>query len=210
MYKILEKLLTPNKYSRTQAPLKGVLGVVVHYVANTKTSALLNRNFFENRKLGTTDYGAAHYIVDLNGDVIRCIPDNEVAYHAGAKVYKPMVVKDLHNAPNSYTLGIECTHIKNSGEMSPETYNTTLELCVDLCKKYKLNPLTQLFIHYEITGKDCHKWFVSNPAEWVKFKNLVNSKMNGVTAEVKKEEVKSEKIVLDDKAWNDSATGKNA
>lgn len=69
-YKIIEKLLTPNKYSRPQKKLIGVRGIVVHWVANPKISALANRNFFENRKFGKTNYGSAHYIIDLNASLV--------------------------------------------------------------------------------------------------------------------------------------------
>lgn len=170
------KLLTPNQFSRPRSKIKEIKGVVVHWVANTKTSAEANRMFFENRKNGKNNCGSAHYIIDLNGDIIQCIPDNEVAYHVGAKIdkYKPEVKEKLLNNPNFYTLGIECTHIKDSGEMSQETYNSLIQLTMNLCKQYKVEPLTFLFRHFDITGKLCHKWFVDNPEEWKKFKNRIN------------------------------------
>ena len=82
-YTVTKMLLTPNKWSRTQTKLGKVKGVVIHWVANTNTSATANRNFFENRKLGKTNFGSAHYIVGLKGEVIQCLPDNELAYHVG-------------------------------------------------------------------------------------------------------------------------------
>lgn len=173
MQKIM-KLLTPNQFSRPGDKIKAVKGIVIHWVANTNTSAEANRRFFENRKSGTNNYGSAHYIIDLNGDAIQCIPDNEVAYHAGAKKHKLEAREKLFNNPNFYTLGIECTHIKDSGEMSLATYNSLTQLVRELCQKYKINPLTHLFRHFDITGKICHKWFVDNPLEWEKFKNKIN------------------------------------
>ena len=59
---IQKAYLTPNKYSRPQRPLQSVNGVVIHWVANPKTSAMMNRNYFENRKYGKTNFGSAHYI----------------------------------------------------------------------------------------------------------------------------------------------------
>jgi len=170
----LIKLLTPNQFSRPGIKIKGIKGIVIHWVANTNTSAEANRLFFENRKNGKSNYGSAQYIIDLNGDVIQCIPDNEAAYHAGAKIYKPEVKEKLFNNPNFYTLGIECTHVKDSGEMSVVTHNSLTQLTLELCKQYKINPLVYLFRHYDITGKICHKWFVDNPVEWEKFKNKID------------------------------------
>lgn len=177
-YKIIEKLLTPNKYSRPQNRLIGVRGVVVHWVANPNSSAEANRNFFENRKFGKTGYGSAHYIIGLNGDVIRCIPENEMAYHVGSETYTKEALSKLSTYPNNCTIGIECCHVDWNGKMTDATYNTLVELATDLLKKYKLTA-DDLWLHKEVVGwKDCHKWFVDHPDEWKKFKELVREKLN--------------------------------
>lgn len=176
---LIQDLLTINEYSRPGTKLKGIKGIVVHWVANPNTSAKANRNFFENRKNGKSGYGSAHYIIDLNGSVLQCIPNSEVAYHVGAKSYKKTAITALGTYPNSTTLGIECTHTDWNGKMTNETYDSLVELCKDLCMVYKLDPMSDLYRHYDITGKDCHKWFVNNPAEWKKFKKKVLSRMPG-------------------------------
>lgn len=177
-YQIIEKLLTPNKYSRPQDKLKGVRGIVIHWCANPQASAEANRNFFENRKLGKTGYGSAHYIIDLDGDVIRCIPENEMAYHVGSETYTKEALNRLSAYPNNCTVGIECCHVDWNGKMTDATYNTLVELATDLLKKYKLTA-DDLWLHKEVVGwKDCHKWFVDHPDEWRKFKELVREKLN--------------------------------
>jgi len=178
MYKIVEDYLTPNKFSRPEKKLKSVKGVVVHWVANAKTSARANRNFFEMRKNGDQGFGSAHYIIDLDGLVILAIPPEEMAYHVGARKYKDKAVQNLSIYPNNCTIGIECTHLDNMGIMSKHTYETLVELVADLMKRYALNPAKDLYRHYDITGKDCHKWFVDNNDEWQRFKELVKTKMN--------------------------------
>lgn len=175
---IQEKLLTENKWSRTGQKNKGITGLVIHWVANPQSTAEANRNFFEERKHGGLGFGAAHYIIGLQGEIIRCIPEDELAYHAGAKEYKPIVEKMLHGQPNNYTLGIECCHTDWSGKMTQETYSSLIGLTLELCRKYKLEPRKQLFLHYEITGKDCHKYFVDNPQEWDNFKLSIDNMMN--------------------------------
>lgn len=176
---ISKDLLTINEYSRPGTRLKAAKGVVVHWVANPNSSAKANRNFFENRKYGKTGYGSAHYIIDLNGSVLQCIPNSEVAYHVGAKSYKKTAITALGTYPNSTTLGIECTHTDWNGKMTNETYESLVELCKDLCMVYKLDPLKDLYRHYDITGKDCPKWFVNHLSEWEKFKREVQSRMAG-------------------------------
>lgn len=179
MYKIITKLLTPNKYSRPQKILKKVEAIVIHWVANPNSTALANRNFFENRKSGNSGYGSAQEFIDLNGDVLVCIPDNEISYNCGSDTYTERTKKELGSSPNSCTYGIECTHIDWNGKMTNETYNTLVQRCSDLCKKWNLNPLTDLWTHKEVVGwKDCHKWFVDHPDEWKAFKQKVYNKIN--------------------------------
>lgn len=194
-YKITEKLLTPNKYSRPQDKLKDVRGVVIHWCANPQASAEANRNFFENRKYGKTGYGSAHYIIDLDGDVIRCIPENEMAYHVGSETYTKEALNRLSTYPNNCTIGIECCHVDWNGKMTDATYNTLVELATDLLKKYKLTA-NDLWLHKEVVGwKDCHKWFVDNPNEWKRFKQLVAGKLKQKNESKPIPQTKQEKVI---------------
>lgn len=169
---IQQWLLTPNKYSRPGIPRKKVLGIEIHWVGNPKTSAKFNRDYFELRKGGKYGYGSAHYIIDLDGAIYQMIPDAEIAYSSGAYSYKPGIV-DIYGSPPYYnTLSIECTHIDWEGTMTSETYRSLVDLTGYLCQIYSV-PLAGVLLHYDITGKECHKWFVQNPAEWHKFKALV-------------------------------------
>lgn len=169
--KIDDALLTPNKYSRPQIPLKTVKKIVLHYVGNPGTSAKANRNYFENQKSGGR-YVSAHYIVGLEGEILRCIPENEVAY--------------CSNQANTYSISIECCHPDNSGKFNERTTQSAAELCAYLLKKYGLT-VEDLIRHYDVTGKQCPLWFVPTKyqseevanARWAGFKALVSEKMNG-------------------------------
>jgi len=173
---IKEMLLTPNQFSRPEKPLSAVKGLVIHYVANKNTTAAQNRNFFENRKDGKSDYGSAHYIIGLKGEVIRCIPENEMAYHVGAKVYKEIALKNLSSYPNDCTIGIECCHINDNGVMNSSTYESLVSLTTDLCRRYNLDAQKDVYLHYDVTGKNCHRFFVENSKEWDAFKKEVYNK----------------------------------
>lgn len=179
-YKVIDMWLTKNPYSRPGKKLKSKKAIVIHWVANPNTSAKANRDFFESRKGGTKSYGSAHEIIDLDGDVIRCIPEDEMAYHVGSNTYTKEALTRLSSYPNDCTYGIECTHVDWEGRMTTETYETLIQRCADLCKAWGLNPMKDLWLHKEVVGwKDCHRWFVNNPDEWVKFKQLVASRMIG-------------------------------
>lgn len=171
MLEIKEMFLTPNKWSRPQIKMQKIKGIVIHWVANTNSSAIANRNFFESRKNGTLNFGSAHYIVGINGEIIKCLPDNEVSYHVGG-TYTELAKTKFESKPNSMMIGIECCHIKNNGEMSKETYDKVVELTANLIINYNLTN-EDIYLHNHITGKDCHKWFVDNPKEFIKFKQNV-------------------------------------
>lgn len=171
--KITDALLTPNKYSRPQIQLKSVKKVVLHYVGNPKSSAMANRNYFENQKNGRR-YVSSHYIVGLEGEILRCVPENEVAY--------------CSNQANTYSISIECCHPDATGKFTEETTNSAAELCAYLLKKYGLS-VNDLIRHYDVTGKQCPLWFVPTKyqseavanARWAGFKALVSQKMDGST-----------------------------
>lgn len=156
--------LTSNPYSRPRLPLYKVTKLVIHWVGNPKSSALSNRNYFENLKLGRTKtYASSHYIVGLDGEVIQCIPDNERAYHA--------------KSANSYSLGIETCHPDWEGQFSSCTYNALIALCAMLCQKYGLDPREDLLRHYDVTGKCCPKYYVVHPEAWTQLKEDVHKQM---------------------------------
>ncbi len=177
--KITDALLTPNKYSRPQIQLKSVKKVVLHYVGNPKSSAMANRNYFENQKNGGR-YVSSHYIVGLEGEILRCVPENEVAY--------------CSNQANTYSISIECCHPDATGKFTDATTASAAELCAYLLKKYGLS-VDDLIRHYDVTGKQCPLWFVPTKyqsadvanARWAGFKALVSQKMGGSTASADQE-----------------------
>lgn len=188
---VIEAYLTPNDFSRTQRKLACVKGIVCHWVANPMSSAMGNRKFFEDRKLGQTGYGAAHDIIDLNGDLVKCLPYDEEAYQVGSsqpykagtgQVYTPRAWDKLNTNsdrsimpyPNNCTIGVECTHLDWNGLMTPETYETLMFWCADRLMEHNLT-IDDLYLHQEIVGwKNCHKWFLDNPNEWIIFKEDVD------------------------------------
>lgn len=157
--------LTPNKYSRPQTRLNTIKGLVIHYVGNPNSSAINNRNYFENLKSGNGVYASSHYIIGLDGEIIQCIPENEIAY--------------CSNNRNSDTLSIENCHPKSDGKFNENTYKSLIELAADICKRYNLNPLTDVIRHYDITGKACPLYHVNNYEAWQQLKLDIKKTMDG-------------------------------
>lgn len=167
---IQEKLLSINPYSRTGEKLKAVKQIVVHWVGNANTSAIANRNYFESLK-DKHIYASSHYIIGLTGEIIRCIPENEVAYHAG------------NGTVNRNSIGIEDCHPDWSGKFNNSTYNSLVELCADICRRYNLNT-NNIIRHYDVTGKICPKYYVEHEDAWIQFKKDVANKIGQPESEV--------------------------
>ncbi|MBU2710830.1 type VI secretion system tip protein TssI/VgrG [Zooshikella harenae] len=172
---IIEDIIHLNRYSRPGTKLKDVKGIVIHWVAAPKATAKRIRDYFNNIEKEKR-FASAHFVVGLEGEIIKAIPDNEVAYHVGAKRYQKGIQAKLGSYPNAHTLGIECCHIDNSGKMTQATWDSLVSLASSLLKKYNLTD-SDLYLHQDVTGKPCHKYFVDNPQEWVKYKNEVKCKM---------------------------------
>lgn len=138
---IKEMLLTHN---RPYTKRKKTTAIAVHYVGNAGSSAVGNRNYFQN----TNTSVSSHYIIGLEGEIIRCIPENEVSW--------------CTNQANSYTISIECCHPNIDGIFNDKTYKSLVELCADICKRWNLNPLKNGIIrHFDVTGKVCPRGFVA-------------------------------------------------
>jgi N-acetylmuramoyl-L-alanine amidase CwlA len=179
MVNITKDYLTPNKWSRPQKKIVKVKGIVIHWVANPNTTAANNRNFFESRKLGTKGFGSAHFIVGQQGEIIQCMPLEEMAYHVGSTTYTADALKRLGSYPNELTLGIECCHIDWEGNMKDTTYNSIVDLTAYLLKQYNLS-VNDIWTHQLVVGwKDCHRLFYKHPELFTKFKNDVDREMKG-------------------------------
>lgn len=153
---ITEMLLTPNDYSRAEEPLKKVKGVVIHYTANPGTSAEANRNYFENLKNQTKTSASSHFIIGLEGEILQCIPLDEVAFAS--------------NERNEDTISIECCHPDATGKFTQKTYDSLIALSAWLCSKYGLDK-NDLLRHYDITGKLCPLYYVKHEDAWETLKD---------------------------------------
>jgi len=172
---IQRDLLTVNPFSRPGKKMESVKAVVIHWVENAKTTAKQNRNYFESLKSQSLNdvsakFASAHFIVGISGEVIQCIPSEEMAYHVGAKTYTPAALGRLGHYPNNCTIGIELCHPAWDGKFSAETLIAAAELCALLCIQFDLDPFKDIWTHHGITGKICPKWFVDYPYQFEEFK----------------------------------------
>lgn len=174
---IQEKLLTISPYCRSGEKQNQIQNIVVHWVGNASSSAMGNRNYFNSLATSRKTSASSHYIIGLKGEILRCVPENEVAFHSGSY------------SMNRKSIGIETCHPDWNGKFAEATYNSLVELCADICRRYALG-ISNIIRHYDVTGKDCPRYYVQNPSEWIKFKNDVANKLGQATVSVAVEEVK--------------------
>ena len=155
---ITRELLTVNEYSRPGIPLDVVDGIVVHYTANPGTSAENNRSYFEGLRDSQSTYASSHYIIGIDGEIIQCVPLTEQAYAS--------------NERNKDTVSVECCHPDETGEFSKETYDALVHLTAWLMGEYDLD-IDDVIRHYDVSGKNCPKYYVEHPDEWDDFKTDV-------------------------------------
>lgn len=152
------QLLTVNEYSRPGISTDGVQGVVVHYTANPGSTAQNNRDYFESLKDTKDNQVSSNFIIGMEGEIIQCIPTSEIAYAS--------------NSRNNDTVSIECCHPDETGEFTEATYDSLVELVAFLCGKFNLTT-DDVIRHYDVTGKECPKYFVDHEDKWQEFKEDV-------------------------------------
>lgn len=162
--------------NRSGEKLKAVHGVVIHYTAapGGRASAVRN-NFIKWAKQEPVKYASAHAIVDISGDILQIMPYDEVARHVGATKYTAIgnYFKKHVAEPNYCLIGVELCHPDESGKPTAKTRAAAIELCRDLCGQYKLEPMVDVYLHNDITGKWCHKYYCDHPEEWQRFREEI-------------------------------------
>lgn len=137
-------------FARTGVKLVEINNIVIHYVGNPDTSAQNNRDYFN--KADTTV--CSHFVIGLDGEVIQCIPLDEKS--------------NASNNRNLDTISIEVCHPDESGKFNNATYSSLVRLTAWLCDNSGLKA-KDVIRHYDITGKECPKYFVDNESEWKNF-----------------------------------------
>lgn len=190
-------MLITNKRKRPFRKLKKLKAVIIHWTANKNkgANAIANRNYFQNDHKDAQGKlippASAHFIVD-DIRIIQCIPEDEVAFHVGAKWVQfkteahrlmgtnPVTNKSPIDTPNNYTIGIEmCVNMDSDWQ---KVLKNTIDLTRYLINKYNIQ-IENILRHFDITGKDCPKMMCPPfDDEWIKFKKEItdlSNKMSG-------------------------------
>lgn len=79
---------------------------------------------------------SAHYILDLNGNLIKCVDEDKRAWHAGLGSWR-----EFSEDINSHSIGIEISSLTLGQTPYNETQiNKLIPFCQKLIRKYKIKP----------------------------------------------------------------------
>lgn len=140
--------------SRNGYKLKGVKDIVVHYVGNPGTTAQQNHDFYA----GNQSNVSSHFVVGLDGEIIQCIPINEWSA--------------ANNWRNNDTISIEVCHPDETGKFKKKTYSSLVKLVAWLENVCDIDE-SHVIRHYDITKKECPRYFVQHEDKWKTFKKNV-------------------------------------
>ncbi|MBR3778872.1 MAG: N-acetylmuramoyl-L-alanine amidase [Clostridia bacterium] len=145
--------------ARSGRTLSDFSGIVIHYVGNPGSSAAGNRNYFATP--GTQV--VSHFVVGLEGEVIQCLP-----------LWEQSVAS---NHRNKDTISIEVCHPDETGQFNPATYAAVVRLTAWLCEVGDLST-ERVIRHYDVSGKECPRYYVRNEAAWEQFLSDVQQARN--------------------------------
>ncbi len=147
---IQQELIAVDGAARRGSKLDKVTAIAVHYVGNPNTTAMQNRNYFNQQGVTVS----SHFVVGLEGEVVQCVPLDEIS--------------SATNHRNRDTISIEVCHPDVSGQFSEKTYASLVRLVTWLCREFELDQF-DLLRHYDVTGKLCPLYYVKNPDAWTQF-----------------------------------------
>lgn len=156
-----EDFLSISEWARPGQPLPEVKNIFVHYTANKGTSAAQNRSYFEGLKDSHKTAASAHFIIGYEGEIINCIPVDEVAYAVTGR--------------NFDSISIECCYQSDDGSFTQETYDSLLKLLRWLIDTYHLSS-DDILRHYDSNGKKCPVYYVENEDAWEQLKRDVDNR----------------------------------
>ncbi len=150
------QLVDPGNPSRNGLELDGINDIVIHYVGNPGTTGQQNRDFYNQYDSDVS----SHFVIGMEGEIILCIPLNERSSSS--------------NDRNHDTISIEVCHPDDTGKFTDASHDSLRKLTKWLMDRYGLDS-EHVIRHYDVTGKECPRYFVTHEDEWIAFKNSLTS-----------------------------------
>jgi N-acetylmuramoyl-L-alanine amidase len=128
---------SPNRNDR---PVGSRISCIVLHHTHRAESALATARFFQS----PASQVSAHYIVDRDGSLVRCVPDDQRAWHAGVSRFQGV------DNVNDFSVGIEIANRGDNVEPYPEPQLTTVIRLVSwLSRRYDI-PVARITRHRDV------------------------------------------------------------
>lgn len=160
-----------ENYSPRRRQLTGIKYIVIHYTGNTGDTAQGNAKYFAREVV----YASAHYFVS-GATIYQTVPIDRAAYAVGLGDRKRPYNEGASmygTINNTNSISIELCGSATGTEASYETKQTAAQLTAEILKKFNLIPRC-VYRHYDVTGKRCPAWAVTDPLNWFEYIALVN------------------------------------
>lgn len=141
------QIIEVDGLSRRGEKLEDIRNIVIHYVGNPGTTAQQNHDWYANPESEVS----SHFLIGLEGEIIQCIPLDEFS--------------SATNHRNRDTISVEVCHPDDSGKFNPSSYDSLVNLTVWLLENTGLKP-KDVIRHYDVTGKECPRYYVRNEDSW--------------------------------------------
>ena len=158
---VTQQLLSVNDYSRPGKKSGDVVFVVIHEVEKAGATAKETRDYYEGLKDSKKEYNSSNYIVGLDGEIIQCVPDDELVSVEGEEI----------KGQTGGSVSVAYAHADDTGKQIKNTYVSMVKLTAYLMDHYNLAK-ESLIRHSDVTGKKCPK-FYQDDAQWEQFRSDV-------------------------------------
>lgn len=187
MIEILTNFLPNNTCVRPGIIRKNTPLVVIHWTANPGQSALGVKKYFAEDCVKNNISSSTNYVVDAI-NIIEMAPPNEVTWHCGTNEYwkytpfaKCLMKKYNVASPNYLSIGVEVCIDDWTGKFNLKTVDNLKYLINDLLTKYskEIDLDCGIVRHWDITGKDCPKYYIGKNEEWDKIVKILTACKKG-------------------------------
>lgn len=159
MLNIVQKFLRLDDDVRSGINRASTQGFTVHYTGNAGSGIQGNWNYFN----GGVSVNST-FMIGLNGECWQLLPLDERPWTNG-------------DVSNGWSVTVETCHPDSTGEFSPESLQTLIELAAYVCNHYDLDPMTDIYRHSDFVNTDCPRWYTGHPDRWYNFKKSVKDFM---------------------------------
>lgn len=142
--------------------------LVVHFTCNDGDNATNNGKYFKNNVVKAS----THYFVD-DDIVVQSVEEDYVAYAVGGKKLNGTKGAKFYGVCTNYnSISMElCDTVKDGKyNVSAKTRANAIELAKDIVKRHNIDK-EHVIRHYDVTGKNCPKYYVEDESAWIDFKD---------------------------------------